>query len=77
MEKNGAVALYSAVKGLMHAIQTADENAQQDVAHRMIQIGMLVMKTFSAAITDIYISCYNCATVAGCGLWRPTLYFGS
>jgi hypothetical protein len=38
MEKHGAEALYSAVKSLMHAIQTKDEEAQQDAAHRMIQI---------------------------------------
>jgi len=38
MEKHGAEALYSAVKSLMHAIQTKDEEAQQDVAHGMIQI---------------------------------------
>jgi len=38
MEKHGAEALYSAVKSLMHAIQTKDEEAQQDVAHRIIQI---------------------------------------
>jgi len=38
MEKHGAEALYSAVKRLMHAIRTEDEEAQQDVAHRMIQI---------------------------------------
>ena len=38
MEKHGAEALYSAVKSLMHAIRTKDEEAQQDAAHRMIQI---------------------------------------
>jgi len=38
MEKHGAGRLYSAVKGLMHVIRTRDEEAQQDVAHRMIQI---------------------------------------
>jgi len=38
MEKHGAGALYSAVKRLMHAIQTKDKEAQQDAAHRMIQI---------------------------------------
>jgi len=37
-EKHGADALYSAVKSLMHAIRTEDEEAQQDAAHRMIQI---------------------------------------
>jgi len=37
-EKHGADALYSAVKCLMHAIRTEDEEAQQDVAHQMIQI---------------------------------------
>jgi len=41
MEKHGAEALYSAVKGLMHAMWTDDEEAQQDVAHRMIQIASL------------------------------------
>ena len=40
MEKHGAEALYSAVKRLMHAIQTKAEEAQQDVAHQMIQIAM-------------------------------------
>ena len=38
MEKHGAEALYSAVKSLMHAIRTKDEDVPQDVAHRMIQI---------------------------------------
>ena len=38
MEKHGAEALYSAVKSLIHAIRTEDEDAQQDAAHRMIQI---------------------------------------
>jgi len=38
MEKQRADALYSAVKNLMHAIQTEDEEAQQDAAHQMIQI---------------------------------------
>ena len=37
MEKHGADALYSAVKSLMHAIHTKDEDAQKDAAHRMIQ----------------------------------------
>jgi len=38
MEKHGAEALYSAVKSLMHAIRTIDDEDQQDVPHRMIQI---------------------------------------
>jgi hypothetical protein len=38
MEKHGAKALYTAVKSLIHAIQPKDEEAQQDVAHQMIQI---------------------------------------
>jgi hypothetical protein len=38
MEKHGADALYYAVKSLMHVIWTDDQEAQQDVAHRMIQI---------------------------------------
>jgi len=38
MEKHGTEALYSAVKSLMHAIRTEDQEAQQDGAHRMIQI---------------------------------------
>jgi len=38
MEMHGADALYSAVKSLMHAIRTEDEEAQQDAAHRMIKI---------------------------------------
>jgi len=37
-EKHGADALYSAVKSLTHAIRTEDKEAQQDAAHRMIQI---------------------------------------
>jgi len=37
-EKHGAEALYSTVKSLMHAIRTEDEEAEQDVAHPMIQI---------------------------------------
>jgi len=40
MEMHGANALYSAVKSLMHAISTEDEDAQQDTAHRIIQIAM-------------------------------------
>jgi len=38
MEKHGAEALYLAVKSLMHAIRTGNKEAQQDAAHRMIQI---------------------------------------
>jgi chorismate mutase len=38
MEQHGAEALYSAVRRLMRAIHTKDEEAQQDVVHRMIQI---------------------------------------
>jgi hypothetical protein len=38
MEQHSADALYSAVKSLMHAIWTEDEEDNQDVAHRMIQI---------------------------------------
>jgi hypothetical protein len=38
MEKHSAEALYSGAKSLMHAIWTKDEEAQQDVAPRMIQI---------------------------------------
>jgi len=38
MKKNRTNVLYSALKCLMHAIRTEDEDAQQDVAHRMIQI---------------------------------------
>jgi len=37
-KKHGADALYSAVKSVMHAIQTEDNEAQQDAGHRMIQI---------------------------------------
>jgi hypothetical protein len=37
MEQHGADALYSAVKSVMHAIQTKDEEAQQDAAHWMVQ----------------------------------------
>jgi len=37
MEKHGAEALYSAVKSLMHAIWTEEEEAQKDAAHQMIQ----------------------------------------
>jgi hypothetical protein len=39
MEMHGAEALYSAVRSLMHAIRTEYEEAQEDAAHRMIQIG--------------------------------------
>jgi len=38
MEKHGTEALDSAVKSLMHASRTEDQNAQPDAAHRMIQI---------------------------------------
>jgi hypothetical protein len=38
MEKHCAEALYFAVKSVMHAIQTEDQDAQQDAAHQMIQI---------------------------------------
>jgi hypothetical protein len=37
-ETHGAEALYSAVKSLMHAIRTENEEAQWNAAHRMIQI---------------------------------------
>jgi hypothetical protein len=38
LEKPGSDALYSAVKSLMHAPQTEDEEAQQTVAHWVIHI---------------------------------------
>ena len=38
MEMHGADALYSAVKSLMHAIQTENQDAQRDAAQQMIQI---------------------------------------
>jgi hypothetical protein len=38
MEMHSANALDSALKSLMHAIRTEDYDAEQDVAHRMIQI---------------------------------------
>jgi hypothetical protein len=38
MEMHGAEALHSAVKSLMHAMQTEDQDAQQDVAHWMMEI---------------------------------------
>jgi hypothetical protein len=38
MDQHCADALYSAVKSLMHAIRTEDEEAHHDAAHRMIQI---------------------------------------
>jgi hypothetical protein len=38
MDRHGVDALYSAVKSLMHAIRTEDEEAQQDAVHQMIQI---------------------------------------
>jgi hypothetical protein len=38
MEMHGADTLYSAVKSLMHGIRTEDNEAQQDVAHRTMQI---------------------------------------
>jgi hypothetical protein len=38
MEMHSTDALYSALKSLMHAIRTEDQDAQHDAAHRMIQI---------------------------------------
>jgi len=38
MEMHGADALYSAVKSLMHAIQTEDQDSQHDAAQGMIQV---------------------------------------
>ena len=38
MEMHRVDVLYCAVKSLMHAIRTEHEEAQQDAAHRMIQI---------------------------------------
>ena len=38
MEKHAAEALYSAVKSLVHAIRTKEEDAQQDAVHQMTQI---------------------------------------
>jgi hypothetical protein len=38
IETHGGEALYSAVKSLMHAVRTEDNEAQQDAAHRMIQL---------------------------------------
>jgi hypothetical protein len=37
VEKHSTDALYSAVKSLMHAIQTEEEDIQKDAPHRMIQ----------------------------------------
>jgi len=37
-EKHGAKALYSTVKGLIHAIRTANEEAQKDAVHQIIRI---------------------------------------
>jgi len=39
VERHSSKALYSTVKSVMHAIRTEDNNDQQDVAHRMMQIG--------------------------------------
>jgi hypothetical protein len=38
MEMHGTDALYSAVQSLMHAIQSEEQDAQQDAVHRMFQI---------------------------------------
>ena len=38
MEQHGADAMCSAVKSLIHAIQTDDEDAQSNGAHQKIQI---------------------------------------
>jgi hypothetical protein len=38
MEMHGADALYSAVKSLINAIRTEDQDTEQDAAHRTIQI---------------------------------------
>jgi hypothetical protein len=38
MKKHCAKAFYSAVKSLMHVIQTKDDNVQQDGVHPIIQI---------------------------------------
>jgi hypothetical protein len=38
MEKHSAEAFYSDLKSLIHAIRTKDEEAKQDVAHRIFQI---------------------------------------
>jgi hypothetical protein len=43
-EMHGANALYSAVTSLMLAIRTGNQDAQQDAAHRMIQIAKHWMK---------------------------------
>jgi hypothetical protein len=37
MEMHGADGIYPGVKSLMHAIRTADQDAQLDAAHSMIQ----------------------------------------
>jgi hypothetical protein len=39
MEKHGADELYTAVKCLMYAIRTEDQDTRQDAVHQMIQIG--------------------------------------
>jgi len=39
MEQHGAEALHAKVKRLMHAIQSENEEAQQDAAHQTIKIG--------------------------------------
>jgi chorismate mutase len=38
MERDSADALYSAIKSVMHAIWTQNEEAQQNMAYRVIQI---------------------------------------
>jgi hypothetical protein len=38
MERDSADALYSAIKSVMHAIWTENEEAQQNMAYRVIQI---------------------------------------
>jgi hypothetical protein len=40
MEMHSTDAPHSAMKSLMHAIRTDEKDAQQDAAHRMIQIAM-------------------------------------
>jgi hypothetical protein len=37
MEKHSAKAVNSAVKSLIHAVQTKNDQGQQDAAHQMIQ----------------------------------------
>lgn len=58
MEKHSTEALYSTVKGVVNAIQTEDEEFQQNAAQQMIQIAKdsIIRRWSESNLTNLYIT---------------------